>query len=339
MRGHFKCTSKGATALTLWGQYVSNAFGWLDHMGYPLSGKYHFPQAGYPLLGDIDFPSKEAIKSNIMSPSTKVFYEIAHGGSTFFQNRCIPFGNITYTFDSISDKDVQNWLESREPMTFAFIASCGGMCNTNSGSLSNAFRKGQHQNTATVGYCGMDTGNCGDKCWDDGYAFLWQDVFFRNLAQGETMITAYEKAHSIFLPCNSCIRFEGDPSLKLLPPVAPNPTPVPTQQPTPTPVPTPVITSTPQPHKICSTDDAEAGWYFVYSVGVSGACGGLIGTPWIGGDTAKVEVEFRNHLRPTNAWCVPSNAKLSIVPENGNWYYTCTLSPAGNDQVYVQWRW
>ena len=98
-------------------------------------------------------------------------------------------------------------------------------------------------------------------------------------------------------------------------------------------------TPTPRPATTCGTDDAEAGWYFVYQVKSTGSCGGLIGTPWIGGDTAKVEVEFRNGIRPASAWCVPSRARLSVVPENGHWYYTCTLSPAGNDQVYAQWRW
>ena len=121
----------------------------------------------------------------------------------------------------------------------------------------------------------------------------------------------------------------------------PTPQPMPTQTPSPssTPAPRPTATPTPRPATTCGTDDAEAGWYFVYQVRSAGSCGGLIGTPWIGGDTAKVEVEFRNGIRPASAWCVPSRARLSVVPENGHWYYTCTLSPAGNEQVYAQWRW
>ena len=103
--------------------------------------------------------------------------------------------------------------------------------------------------------------------------------------------------------------------------------------------PRPTATPTPRPATTCGTDDAEAGWYFVYQVKSTGSCGGLIGTPWIGGDTAKVEVEFRNGIRPASAWCVPARAQLTMVPENGHWYYTCALTPAGNDQVYAQWRW
>ena len=121
----------------------------------------------------------------------------------------------------------------------------------------------------------------------------------------------------------------------------PTPQPMPTQTPSPfvTPAPRPTATPTPRPATTCGTDDAEAGWYFVYQVQSAGSCGGLIGTPWIGGDTAKVEVEFRNGIRPASAWCVPARAQLTMVPENGHWYYTCTLSPAGNEQVYAQWRW
>ena len=121
----------------------------------------------------------------------------------------------------------------------------------------------------------------------------------------------------------------------------PTPQPMPTQTPSPsaTPAPRPTTTPTPRPATACGTDDAEAGWYFVYQVTSTGSCGGLIGTPWIGGDTAKVEVEFRNGIRPASAWCVPGRAKLTIVTENGHWYYTCALTPAGNEQVYAQWRW
>ena len=45
------------------------------------------------------------------------------------------------------------------------------------------------------------------------------------------------------------------------------------------------------------------------------------------------------NINLANAECVPGRAQLTIVPENGHWYYTCALTPAGNDQVYAQWRW
>ncbi len=151
---------------------------------------------------------------------------------------------------------------------------------------------------------------------------------------------AYLREQTVSVRCSSMPEPTPTPESEFTPTPWAEPTPPPGTEPTPLPNPTrtPGVEPSPQP-SVCGTDDAEAGWYFVYQVGSSGLCGGLIGTPWIGGDTAKVEVEFRNGIRPASAWCVPSRARLSIVPENGHWYYTCTLSPAGNDQVYAQWRW
>lgn len=151
---------------------------------------------------------------------------------------------------------------------------------------------------------------------------------------------AYLREQTVSVRCSSMPEPTPTPESEFTPTPWAEPTPPPGTEPTPLPNPTrtPGVEPSPQP-SVCGTDDAEAGWYFVYQVGSPGLCGGLIGTPWIGGDTAKVEVEFRNGIRPASAWCVPSRARLSIVPENGHWYYTCTLSPAGNDQVYAQWRW
>ncbi len=137
-------------------------------------------------------------------------------------------------------------------------------------------------------------------------------------------------------------RFNTDFSCARIEPPTPTPlpiTPTPTPKPTATPTPLPNATPTPSPHTTCSTDDAEAGWYFVYSVRSVGSCGGVIGTPWIGGDKAMVEVEFTNGIKPNSFQCAPANARLSVVPENGHWYYTCTLEPAGSEEVWARWKW
>ena len=117
-------------------------------------------------------------------------------------------------------------------------------------------------------------------------------------------------------------------------------TPIPEPAFTPSPTPTPPPNEPqPNPEINCMTADAEAGEYFVYSVPSAGSCGGVIGTPGIGGDKALVEVEFIKGIRPKNFQCVPTRARLSVVPENDNWYYTCTLEPAGAEQVWARWQW
>jgi hypothetical protein len=107
-------------------------------------------------------------------------------------------------------------------MPFTFLGSCEGMCDTESGSFSYAFRKGSFDSTTTVGYCGMSETRC-QICW--AYSLDWQDALFNYMNQGWTVKAAFDQANADYPTCynNDCMIFAGDESFATVPVVERDP--------------------------------------------------------------------------------------------------------------------
>jgi hypothetical protein len=169
------------------------------------SAEYWFNMMGYSCEGII-WPERGDIQGHVQSTTTGMFYELAHGGSSSFANGCI--GGTSYEFTTAGD--IETWIAAYPAMRFAFIGSCGGMCQTGDNSFSYEFRKGSMTNTATVGYCGMAEDYC-DLCW--GYSVSWQDALFNYMYLGWTVKNAFDQAQADYPACagtNNCMRFAGD---------------------------------------------------------------------------------------------------------------------------------
>lgn len=181
-----------------WFSWSTNARDWFEKMGYATEMA--------------QYPTQARMIEKIQSLNLSVFYEMAHGGSTSFGNGC---------GDSTSASEITAWLTGIPAMPFAFLGSCDGMCSTGPGTLSYAFRKGSSTNTATIGYCGMGTegGPCINNCWYGGYTVLWQTRLFEKLSQGKTIKESFDIANADYPGCgtNACMRFAGDPDLRLAP--------------------------------------------------------------------------------------------------------------------------
>jgi hypothetical protein len=173
--------------------------------GWYQSAEYWFNMLGYDCNGTV-WPAKTTIQNHVQSMTTGMFYELAHGGSSYFANGCI--GESYYEFTNASD--IELWIANYPKMPFAFIGSCGGLCQTGDNTFSYEFRKGSLTNTATVGYCGMAETYCA-LCWD--YSIGWQDALFNYMYQGLTVKAAFDLAQADYPACagtNNCMRFAGD---------------------------------------------------------------------------------------------------------------------------------
>jgi uncharacterized repeat protein (TIGR01451 family) len=176
-----------------WTSLYQNASAWFSTWGYTTTA--------------LEFPLTSVERSVIEDPSTSLFYEIAHGGSTSWQNSCSGVANESMT----TAHDIEEWMASREKMPFAFIASCDGLCATGDNTMSYELRKGSDEKTVTVGYCGMSVGTCLTSCW--GQSLAWQDAFFNYINQGYTVGAAYDAALADHPNCNTCMQLAGDPDL------------------------------------------------------------------------------------------------------------------------------
>lgn len=187
----------------IWHEWMTSAKNGFNAMGYDTEG--------------IDVATEAQIRGHVQSSSTALFYELDHGGSTSFHNICPDSENITGT-------QVGTWISGYTKMPFAFIGSCGGLCDNGPGTFSYEFRKGSSSNTAAVGYCHMDwTGAIGESysctdCWSNSVA--WQDNLFNRLKNGETVKDAFDHALADYPMCgdgSQCMRLDGDNNLKLVP--------------------------------------------------------------------------------------------------------------------------
>jgi hypothetical protein len=208
--GHTGCTEY------YYDPWATNAGGWFNTMGY--------------ITTIDDRPTTGTVQSHIESITNAVFYELAHGDSSSFKNRntnCTPAGAVDD--EHVTSANVETWIANYTKMPFAFIGSCGGLCNIGDNSFSYEFRKGTDVDTATVGYCHMDwTGNatlgqtydCRD-CWSNSVG--WQDAFFDYLNKGNTTREAFDQACLDIVLCGNgtgCVRFAGDEDLTLVPVLA-----------------------------------------------------------------------------------------------------------------------
>jgi hypothetical protein len=175
-----------------WNEWAANANKWFQKMGYESSWEL--------------YPSRWAIQSRLQGDELSVFYELAHGDSYEFLHSC----PMVFT----RADDIDNWLNDYANVPFAFIGSCGGMCESTSGTFSYEFRKGKSIDATTVGYCGMAEPEC-DEAWSNSVD--WQDELFRELHQGSTMRTAFDRAMAAYPMCFGCMVYHGDRYLTLVP--------------------------------------------------------------------------------------------------------------------------
>ncbi|MFH1038676.1 MAG: hypothetical protein V1789_08440, partial [PVC group bacterium] len=213
-----------------WTLWYKNAETWFNTMGYPCEA--------------IEWPAEAEVQGHIGSYTTGMFYELAHGGSTYFKSGCT--GGTTYEYTRASE--VETWIADYPKMPFAFIGSCDGLCSTGDGSLSYEFRKGESVETATVGYCGMSGSDC-SLCWI--YSLLWQNALFDYMNDGYTVKAAFDRAladYPMCAPPYDCMRFAGDESFAG-PYVRPGPSPTPSSSSAPAPA-TPALTPSAAPSPV-----------------------------------------------------------------------------------------
>jgi hypothetical protein len=204
------------TAFSLTGpQYSSPCSGaWTP---WSESAEYWFTAMGYS-TEEVVWPEQSVVQGHIQSSETAMFYELAHGGSQYFASGCVGGQSYETTYAS----EISSWITAFTKVPFAFIGSCGGMCDTGPGTLSYAFRKGSSELTATVGYCNMAEPQC-EVCWT--YSLDWQDALFDYMSQGYTVKDAYDQADADYPQCASslCMRFAGDELLAVVPIVVRDP--------------------------------------------------------------------------------------------------------------------
>lgn len=148
----------------------------------------------------------EEVSKNIRNPDVELFYELAHGGSTYFHSGIDNKNKKTsYTADKLRED-----MKNRPPMKFAFIGSCEGMSDIDSYTFSHEFRKGQTKDTVTVGYSGMA------KCEGWRYAKQWQNEMFKNINQGYTIKYSFDLACQIYPSISEAVVFYGDETLTLV---------------------------------------------------------------------------------------------------------------------------
>jgi hypothetical protein len=181
-----------------WDDFYENAYAWFDSMGYITEAVYQ--------------PRLDKVQSHVQSVTTSLFYEIAHGGSYEFTIGCSDAGMPI----SLTSGGLGMMIADSPKMPFAFIASCGGLCETGEGTFSYEFRKGSVESTATVGYCHMDAIEC-SACWEQ--ALGWQTTLFRNMKSGGSVAFAFDRASAAYPMCAEpeCMRFAGDPDFAVVP--------------------------------------------------------------------------------------------------------------------------
>jgi len=189
-----------------------------DWRSWSQNAKAHYQAMGYDTEGAIS-PALEKIRGHIKSDITAMFYEIAHGGSTSFNFAC-----VDSVWQGLAAFKIGVWNGAYTKMPFAFIASCDGMCDITDNTFSYEFRKGSFENTATIGYCGMSSVECG-SCWS--WSLDWQDALFNYMGQGWTIKAAFDQAGADYPTCatNACMRFAGDETFAVVPVVARDPEP------------------------------------------------------------------------------------------------------------------
>jgi hypothetical protein len=183
-----------------WDAWSGNAAAWFDAMGYSTE--------------EVEWPTQSKVQSHVQSHQTAMFYELAHGGSSYFASGCTGGYYAEYTTAS----EIESWIAGYEKMPFAFIGSCDGMAYTGDGTFAYEFRKGSGDNTTVVGYAGMSEPQC-DVCWT--YSLNWQTALFGYMNSGYAVKDAFDQANADYPVCanSNCMRFAGDEDFAVCPPV------------------------------------------------------------------------------------------------------------------------
>ncbi len=189
-----------------WAGWRTNAKTWFETMGYPTES--------------IAWPTESEVRSHVQSCETAMFYELAHGSHTMFENGCIGGTSAEITYSS----EIETWIADYPKMPFAFIGSCGGMCWKIDGSFAYEFRKGEPDSATVVGYCDMAEPRC-DMCWSQSIS--WQTALFDYMSQGWTVADAFNQANADYPACgdSNCVRFAGDRDFAVVPVVKRDPWP------------------------------------------------------------------------------------------------------------------
>ena len=151
----------------------------------------------------ISLPTIEIISLYVSNPVMNIFYEIAHsvGLPTRFQANA---EGVFYTADQIHID-----MEKRDPIRFAMLCSCEAMREVGPGTLSYEFRKGEMQNTVTIGYIGMA------DCPGWSVSLEWQDYMFYIINSNYTIKEAFNLACAEYPIIADCVLFVGDSTIKI----------------------------------------------------------------------------------------------------------------------------
>ena len=136
------------------------------------------------------------------STNTEAFYVIAHSGglsSQFLANK----NSYYISYQLKSD------MENRGPMKLAILCCCSAMTFTGQGSLSYEFRKGEMNDTVTIGYYHMEL------CPNWVQSLDWQNYMFEKIDKGHTVKKAFDRACAQYPQIADYVKFVGDPNLKI----------------------------------------------------------------------------------------------------------------------------
>ena len=203
-----------------WANYRKNAASWFKKLGLAVEE--------YIITPGMDIGPQivmwEDIREKLKSNNLKYFYIIAHTwrASGIPQLRYDTIGFVLAKYTTLAAEDIRECFKYREPMRFAFLASCHGMDQDGRGPLSEAFRKGKMRNTVTIGYKNM-TDAAGNAASGWQFAYNWQDELFRNVYEGKTWKDAFDLACALYPKIVNNVVFCGDTAMRLVPTTAPEP--------------------------------------------------------------------------------------------------------------------
>ncbi|MFH1132853.1 MAG: hypothetical protein V1735_00005 [Nanoarchaeota archaeon] len=172
------------------------------------SAQGFFLQMGYDVRA-YELPVQDIVKAAINSSNVSVFYEIGHGSYMGYIIGCeqsVP--------EDIAYFEVEQWIHNSPKMPFTFLASCDALSISYPGSIAYNFRKGSDQKAVVVGYSGMSLPRC-SSCWTE--SLNWQNTLFAFLATGYDVGTAFQISMLAYPQCITCMKTEGDTSIKLIP--------------------------------------------------------------------------------------------------------------------------
>lgn len=139
--------------------------------------------------------------AEVSDPLVVFYYALAHGGYDSF---------VCQLGRSCSVNEVREYLANRGRMGFAFCGHCWSHVKTGPATFSWTFRKGQVENTVTVGYYKAEQHLDGWRV-----SLLWQERFFSYLRQGMTFKESFDEAIADYPQIKDMVRMAGDGNLTL----------------------------------------------------------------------------------------------------------------------------